>query len=194
MRIVTKEYRVYQFNELSDDVKERVIEKWYEHEDYPFLGDDIKGELEQLDKHGIFSEVELMYSLSCCQGDGLCFKASIDFDKFIQRLSNVKIGGMRLRAVIEYVYDVFSVGNTGHYSYAHENQIEWNPNYSGRSLPRLERHTEAIIKEIKVYYLDICEKLEKYGYGIIEHRMNNEEFQENCDANDYEFLENGERF
>ena len=36
-----KFYNVYKFNELTDNQKEKAIEKWYKIEDYPFLSDDL---------------------------------------------------------------------------------------------------------------------------------------------------------
>ena len=78
MKIITREYKVYNFNELNNESKDYAIEKYYETEDYYFLEDDILEELYQLDKHKIFEEVKLRYSLSWCQGDGLSFKCEIN--------------------------------------------------------------------------------------------------------------------
>ena len=37
----TIETKVYSFSELSNEAKEKAIEKYYENENYPFLSDDL---------------------------------------------------------------------------------------------------------------------------------------------------------
>jgi hypothetical protein len=54
----------------------------------------------------------------------------------------------------------------------------------------LEDSDEAT-QELRDIYFDICSKLEKLGYGILEYRMDNEEFLELCEANEYTFLPDG---
>ncbi len=118
METITREYKVFNFEELSEEAKEKVIENHYiyEHEyGYNFLEMDIKEELKQLDQ--CFLGASIAYSLSYCQGDGL--------------------------------------------------------------------------EEIKTYYIDLCYKLEKYGYSIFEYRMNNEEMNKLCQSNEYIFFEDG---
>ena len=80
----TRTYNVYKFNELTKEAKENAINKWYEDEEYPFLEEDLRQELENIDTLKLFSDVKLQYSLSCCQGDGLSFSASIDIDAWLK--------------------------------------------------------------------------------------------------------------
>ena len=39
---------------------------------------------------------------------------------------------------------------------------------------------EPILEDIENYYVDLCSKLEKYGYSILEYRMTFDEMEEHC--------------
>lgn len=75
----TQTINVYEFAELSAEAKENALNKWYENEDYPFLQDDLTESLKALltEKECDHENIELLYSLSCSQGDGLCFTGTI---------------------------------------------------------------------------------------------------------------------
>lgn len=178
---------VYEFSELSDEVKERVIEKHYMDEDYPFLTEDIEQELQNIAPY--WEDVKLNYSLSYCQGDGLSFSGSLNIGKFLDTFfPNLR----RKNVVKEYIYKIYSTGNKGHYSYASERDIDFDLNYtSGKEYKRIDKLTDSIIQAVRKDYLRTCKTLEKYGYSILEYRMNNAEFQEFCEANDFKFTEQG---
>lgn len=156
----TIETIVYEFNELSKEAKQKAIDNWYEHEDYPFLEDEIYCEFEELaKKHGIeYSDIKLYYSLGCCQGDGLCF-----------------VGTIRKDGIDMYIK------HTGRY-------------YNERSTERTccnEDGDYCDSEQLEKIYFDICQKLEKYGYSIIDYRMDEDEFNDLCVSNEYTFLPNG---
>ena len=57
--------------------------------------------------------------------------------------------------------------------------------------PHSSKGFQSILVEIQDYYVNLCKQLEKYGYSIIDYRMNFNEFSEHCQANEYNFLECG---
>lgn len=182
----TRTYQVYKFSELSKEVQERAIDKWYDREDYQWLKDDIMQELYELDTLKLFSDVRLQYSLSYRQGDGLSFSANIDFEAF---LKNKGLTTDKIDLLSNAVYKFVSTGNKGLYCYAHKDQIQYEEN---------ERHVDAIWEEIDRYkeeianyYIDICNKLKSYGYSVIEYRMSKEDFEELCEDNGYMFTKDG---
>jgi len=182
--------KVFKFDELSEESKEKAIEVWYSSEDYCFLEDDILSELEFFDEEGIFSNVKLSYSLSWSQGDGLSFSSDIDLEKFIDKIYEVKIPNWKKRALLTYINKVTTKWNTGHYCSCHESDVTSElSGYDERE--RLECYFKSIFEHIQQYYLDTCKQLEKYGYSVLEYRMDNKEFSENCECNDYEFYEDG---
>lgn len=153
--------KAYKFNELSDTAKKHAIEKWYENEDYPWLQEDLTQSLHAIleEKGCTFKNLELLYSLSYSQGDGLCFTGSISKN------------GKTLNLTHNYRY------------------------YFARSTEReyLDEDGEYIDKdpELSEIYFSTCAALEKEGYGILEYRMNHDEFSEHCEINNYEFYADG---
>ena len=195
MEKITKEYKVFEFKELSKETKQTVIDKWYENEQYPFLEEDIKEGLEQIDEHNIFDDVEFRYSLSWCQGDGLSFSSNINILNFLNNIYSKKLPQWKKNGIKEYIFDALSKYNTGHYAYAHENDLDFNCNYQDNIERRnLEKLWNEIFAEMVEYYMEICDKLEKHGYSILEYRMDFDEFSELCESNEYKFLQDGEMF
>ena len=91
MRIVSKEYKLYTFDELADDIKQKLIERerQYQLETYCDLDlyDDMGSKASDLinDYFGITSDyLETYYHLSYSQGSG----AMVEFDINIKDLNN----------------------------------------------------------------------------------------------------------
>lgn len=168
MRTFTTEHTVYKFNELSDEAKEKALEKQreFEGEDMPFLTEDMQDHLTEvlLPEHKIKyekSNLRIYYSLSYSQGDGAMFE-----------------GTFKWRG-----YDV-AVEQSGHYSH-----------YNSKSINIETRHgndaSKKVYEEFNEIYVEICQKLEKYGYDEIEYRLKDETLIETIEANEYEFYEDG---
>jgi len=76
MEVVTREYKVYNFSELSEDAKEKA-KQWYLDDDFrPQEFENIYTE----DLHYLFnnSDLKMQFSLSYCQGDGLNIYGKLD--------------------------------------------------------------------------------------------------------------------
>jgi hypothetical protein len=189
----TKTINIYSFSELSEEAKEKAIEYFRnsKNEDYDLLNmfsDDV---IECLKEDG-WNDVKLQYSLSCCQGDGLCFSGKLDLKYFLNNEYSQKLTKYKVNALCEYIYSVHSKGNTGHYSYAHENQIDYSENYQdGIERKHIDKLWQDVLGEIKEYYLTLCKKFEKQGYNEIDYQLSDECIKEEIEANEYEFLENG---
>ena len=164
MQTITKEYKVYEFKELSREAKDKAIEEWYEHEDYPFLEENLNELLiEKLKEHeATITDPKVFYSLSYSQGDGAMFEGYV-----LWRGNG------------------FSVRQAGHYYHYNSKTIECDDD----NLP--DNGIETFNEQV---YKPVCHALTKAGYAEIEYRMNDDEFQEHCEANDYQFLENGKMF
>jgi len=162
MKIVT--YKVYDFNELSGEARQAAIEKWYKNEEYPFLAEDLTDLCGTLlsEKKITHDELKLYYNLSNCQGDGLCFIGKFQWKKYY-----------------------ISITHNYRYYYAESTEIMLM-NEKGN-----EVYNEKAIKQFTDIYLNICGKLEKEGYGILEYRMNFDEMRDFCETNNYTFTANG---
>jgi len=187
MRIITKE--VYKFSELSEEIRKKVIERWYDNEDYPYLTDDLLQKLAHFDKAKIFSDVKMAYSLSNCQGDGLSFSSTINLEAFLKKVYSKKLSSEKIRLLLDYIYKVFSQHNKGMYCYYHKSDVCFT--YNEDEKDNMEQLWRDVFAEIQTYYCDMCKKLEKSGYAILEYRPSDSEFSEFSDDNNYEYYSNG---
>ncbi|HHX78541.1 MAG TPA: hypothetical protein GX695_02175, partial [Acholeplasmataceae bacterium] len=183
----TIKVQVYNFNELPIDVQKDVIEKHYEKEDYPFLTRDIHEQLNSIDS--FFYNSELYYSLSYSQGDGLSFSADFDLNKWINEKYNFKQSVKdALKTVI---CSIDSNGNKGYYCYASTSNIDADIDPIVSKYPNIEKLVNLIIDNVERYYMDLCVKLEAYGYSILDYRMDEDEYSDYADVNEYQYLLDG---
>lgn len=185
--------KVYKFNELSDEAKERVQEYFGTHHteiETDMLAEDFKYQLEE--KHPYFINPKFQWSLSCCQGDGLSFSCEIDKEKFIKKYFS-HLAKFKQEALFNMIYNFYSTGNPGRYCYAHEHDIDFEiePCYDGK-FKRLEKLLLEILEKARNIYLDVCQEFEKQGYEAYEYLYTGQYAKDTCDANEYEFTEEGE--
>lgn len=162
MRII--ETKIFNFNELSPEAKETAIEKYYENEEYHFLGDDLLESCKEYlrEKECTYYDIKVFYSLCNCQGDGLVFEGEV---------YNKEGETMRLK-------------HTGRYYHSKSVNMEFF-NTEGNEVDE--------IQSLKNIYFEICNKLEEEGYSIIEYRMKEDEFNDLSEANQWEYTETGKR-
>jgi hypothetical protein len=169
MRTQTVEFKIFKFMELSKEAKEKAKQDYYDVIDYPFLQEELQDWCaELLDKKKIKHEnLKLYYSLSNCQGDGLCFIGDFKWGKYFIKITSP----------------------TSHYM--HKNSTIIDITYIKRDEEVYA--SEVVEKAFKKIYDAICDKLEKVGYDELEYRMTDEEFADHCEMNQYEFNEDGTR-
>ena len=78
MRIVTKEYKICTYSELSEDAREKACQDYLDDQDPYIFSHDLIADLEN--ETG-FKNLRPHYSLGYCQGDGLCLAGHIYFDE-----------------------------------------------------------------------------------------------------------------
>ena len=159
--MVQKIINLYSFNELSEEVKKLAIGKWYKNEDYSFLESDLKENLNQL----------------------LDLKNIEHETNILYSLSYSQGDGL---CITGYLQDEngnkLKAKHVGRYYHSKSTELTYY-NSDGEECEE--------IQSLKDIYFDTCKQLEKDGYSILEHRMNNEEFNEMCEANEYTFTEDG---
>lgn len=182
----TKQINIYDFDELSEGVKEKVLNQFRENiSDCPYLEDNITERLhETLNEKGIkvLRDCSLRYSLGYCQGDGLSFIGDFEFKG------------------IDFNIGLNSWGN--HYQHSRTTEInrineiceiyEDDGDITEELKIIEEQKAEEIKQEFKDIYLKICDKLEKEGYSMIEYENSDEAISDNIKANEYKFRENGD--
>lgn len=166
MKII--ETKVYTFEELSPEAKEKAREWYREGNDYPYLEEEMNykaGEL--LKKAGIKNaDYSVLYSLSYSQGDGAMIKLTADWKAW--------------RVVVK---------NSGHYSHERSTTIELTSLRTGEYAPvkTVEDFEENV-------YIPLCIELRDYGYDCIDYEDSDESVDEMLIANDFEFTSEGKQF
>lgn len=165
MKIVVKTFDIYNFDELSQDIKEQLIKKECEiltenYCDY-YLKEDMEEEAKELIKKAFGEKAVfqgIYYSLSYCQGDGAMIELDLNYCN-----KNVKIRH-----------------SGGHYY--HENSFDILEEYG-------EELTEKQYKQLHEKIYNINKQLTKRGYSFIEYDRTEQAIEQ---LNNYEFYENGD--
>lgn len=193
----------YTFSELNDQAKENV-KNWYLNGQEPELFSEIcKAQLGQDFPN---SDLNVQYSLSYCQGDGLNVYGSIKPTDLLEYLKNHaeyndKFTDKDIKAISLYAYymDEIILPENRRYCYCIADQIEFAKEWiydlkefehmrdiRKKAIEKLESVTKQIFK-------DICTKLEKKGYSYF-YEVAESELNEICETNQYEFLIDGTLF
>ena len=201
MRKVVNEFNVYEFDELSDDVKKTVIEKHrdYEREDYcdSFLNDDMGSKASDLinDYFGITSDyLKTYYDLSYSQGSG----AMVEFDINIVDLNNKYnvfskeemafitdkgiVNDIRIRHNDNYYYHeyTFSIDYDYYNDYSYED-IKDSYGITEKDFETLDDRFYKLVDTYNKHYTEspfikdiikMNKELSKYGYNCMEHFWN----------------------
>jgi hypothetical protein len=163
----TVRIKVYKFSELSESVKNKVIENYYKNENYSLLEDSLNESCMALleENNCEFNDIRVLYSLGYGEGSGLCFTGEI-----------TKYG---VKLTLSHNYRYHFASSVDMEFKAEKEEAEVSP------------EKEEALKKI---YFDICSKLEKEGYETLEYRMSHEEFSQLSDENLYEYTQDGELF
>jgi hypothetical protein len=196
MRIV--EQKIYRFSELSEKVKQKVIEasKNFESEVYnsDFLLDEFKQELAS---NG-FTDAKIAYSGFYSQGDGLSFDANVNLIFFINQYKDQL---PLLHKILHSERDLYSYIDAGicknsysnHYSHRKTRYAEVSFNYlDSRIESVLTKEVIDLNDTIESDRLDFCDKFYKILKDDYEERLEDSNIIDSLVTGEYEFTETGE--
>lgn len=195
MRTITQEVKIYSYLELSEKAKDKARNDYINNLDSNIFTEQV---IEDLREKGL-ENLRPLYSLSCCQGDGLCLYGTIDFNEITGGLKNVFYKNFELSdyKVLKELkaYSKISFNHIGRYYHKHSVDIDIyiDGNLSPKNYENQSKIADKLLKNVKEWYLDLCDKYEKQGYDFF-YGISNDELLEYCDAMGYEFLENGTLF
>lgn len=182
---------VYEFSELSNAAKEVAIDNHrsqLQEWDNPF--DDFDEGLDYGERG--FSKIETRISLHS-QGSGVSFDSVVDLSKFVP--DRVKNNPSLLRLVKSYVTATTRANRSNAYSFPAESDVEMSDEIEyHRKLPRIWDFLETMLLNIQREYMELCKELEKKAYEEEEWFFGDEKIEGDIEANEHEFLANGERF
>lgn len=219
MRKVVKEINIYQFNELSEDVKEKVKRNVMEEEqEYYFdvqLEEDIYTETSEciINDYFIGAKINnIYYDFSYSQGSGAICEFTIRIEdlnnkynilnkeelRFITdkgMISEIKVRHDNSNYYHEYTFKVYYDYYFGYYDYEDVKE-EYNINENDfntiedRIVDLFNTYNKHNTKSPFIQdIINLNKDVAKYGYECIEYNSSEERIEEIC--NNYEYLENG---
>ena len=211
MEVVTREYKVYNFSELSEDAKEKV-KQWYLDDDFrPCEFENIYTE----DLRYLFnnSDLKLQFSLSYCQGDGLNIYGKLDLMDVFTAIRDTEHSGdlfeqykdlfseheqKTIEAYMEVCGREVELPYNRHYCYCIDDRVDFADDWiESLEYCRYKNiQIDTIIKMEKLVgrmFENLSATYEKYGYDYF-YNADDEVVNETCEANGWRFLEDGTFF
>jgi hypothetical protein len=208
MRTAVVKYDVYKYNELSEEAKEKVKQWYLNGQESSFFTDDCK-----MDLYNLFGKnnLDVQYSLAWCQGDGFNIYGTIDAESIFHCLENHN-GGKQLerfenvltdyekKVILAYAEECgdIQLPINNRYCYSLTNYIdiaeEWVWKLECANYAKI--NDEVLIKFEKLVrgiFNELCRSYEKQGYEFF-YEISDEDLEEACEVNGYEFLEDGTIF
>lgn len=208
IKTVTIEYKIYKYNELSDEAKENV-KKWYleSFHNADFFTEDCENDL-----YNIFEKnsLHVQYDLNNCQGDGFNIYGKISVESIFKCLENHNAGSQlepfesvltdkEKRTILHYAEECgeIELPKNNRYAYSLADYIDivddWT--FQLETYSAYRDVNEEVLKKFEGLVRDIftvlCDHYEKIGYEWFYGEVSDEEVEEFCEANEYEFLEDG---
>ena len=208
MKTVAVEYKVYNYNELSEEAKEKVKEWYLKGQETFMFTDDCKEDL-----YNLFGKnnLDVQYSLSYCQGDGFNIYGRIDA-KSIFNCLEMHNGGSQLKRfedvlteeekkiILAYAEDCgeIELPMNNRYCYSMADYIDIAEEWAWKleCVDYIDINEELLVKFEKLVrgiFVELCRSYEKQGYEFF-YEISNEDLEEACDCNGWEFLEDGTIF
>ena len=209
MRTATVEYNVYKYNELSDEAKEKVKQWYLEGREEFIFTEDCEQDLENLFGE---NDLKVQYSLGYCQGDGFNIYGKISTKSILNCLEKHN-GGTQLeqfenmltekerKTILHYAEECgcIELPMNSRYCYctAGYADIAEDWEYQLENYSRYKNINKEVLKKFEKMvhgiFVILCKDYEKMGYEYF-YEISEEDLEEMCEANGYEFLEDGTAF
>lgn len=191
MRTRTRVDTVYNLEDLDEAAQEKAHEAWAnEIYECGWVSESINDTFHYyLEERGMPTD-DLEWSLSWSQGDGVAFYGTIDIEKYLRFTKQWSKFSHLWRS-----FDISASSSRNswahHYSHYNTMTVDLEPYYDKDPTEK----QAALIKELddllSEAVKDISHELEKMGYAEIEYQTSFEAFKDSCEANEYEFTEEG---
>jgi len=196
---------IYEFEELDEAVKEKVIEKFHDiNTDYDWWEHIYEMYMDRDTETG-FDIDKIYFSGFRSQSDGAMFEGSPNEDilHFITPRYNNQQYQKNWSRVIKLIKngDINIYGSFkhhGHYyhskSYSDNLETEFTNDWQYKNYSNIEDICEDILEEIREYYEDLCNKIYHSLEQEYEYFTSREAIEETIIANEYEFTEDGKQY
>lgn len=205
MKTILKEIKLYKYEELSKEAKEKVNDKYLEFRcECGFFEELVKSDLEYSKGIKVTEDFEVEYDLSYCQGDYLNLYGGLDFEELSNELKSrfyKNLSEKEIKLFEEFIkYNYVDFERTNYYGCAGvEIRIKINSegyNYLVEHEEKEDKYYEIVVKiekNIEEWYDEICEEYKELGYRYF-YEVDEDEIKECYEAEGRLFLENGEMY
>ena len=196
MRTVLIEKKVYKFDELDEKAKDKVRETfaddvWYDmrYEDFSEIAN-ILGITFNTCERGKHTDISIWWSGFYCQRDGLSFDGTYSYSKKAPKRMKAYCNNPELIAMAQELQDIqkpFIYGLSGRIRSKRNNWITLDledTNNPYRDVSSAEKAIHSVMMRFCRWMYDALR--EEYEY-----QTSDEAIRESCEANGYEFYENG---
>lgn len=197
----TKTIELYEFDELPEDTKAKVLEKYRDINVDFSQWDDFEIEYweEELEKMG-FDDPEIAYSGFCCQGDGASFTCKrVDVEKFITSQRAKSRFKALLKAIRSGKIEIEASVNRISHSYSHEYTVGVSTELYYNEPPKNPKNYEKLEREegeLRGFIQDVVRTFSRKIYRGLEESYealtSDEQVSETLRINEYTFRANGE--
>lgn len=202
MKIITKEYKVYDFDELKEDVKEKVVERFQEQnaEDYCeyYLEEDMEYNAQELLEKYFGKDVKLdrvYYDLSYCQGSGSMIAFTINIEDLNKKYNFLTDEEMRFVQDKGIVNEISIYHNDNHYYHEYTFSIEYIDNFGYYDYEDIKEDYDIAEEDFNnledkiIEFLDTYDKVNSPSSPFIEEiiKMNKELTRKGYELIDYDF-------
>jgi len=189
MKILAKTITGYSYNELDEFAKAEAKSSVLTYDRLTdFFSEDVRSELIEIFGLG---HLNTYYSLSYCQGDGLCLYGRItsselfDNDKF----KKIAFKGIHHKQV-QSVFDVLQNIDFEHRSRYYHAKTVFIESHIYETTDRQWAITEKVVENVKTWYFTFCREWEKRGYEYF-YEISDEDMECVCDEHNNLFTEEG---
>lgn len=211
MKTIVTAHDTYDFNELTQDAQEIVLNNLYDiNTDYDWWDCEFEYWQEKLETLG-FNNAKIYFSGFYSQGDGACFDADIEitetlFDSFVDSLINWPAQEQlhkMLKKHSAWFYDYlcncceFNLQNKGfsnHYSHENTREIIGRVAYDTITPGFLEQCFDLFVKYLEDKRHELCQDIFTALKQEYDYLTGREAIVETIACNEYTFLSNGEIF
>lgn len=205
MREIIKNFNVYQYSELSEEAKAKV-RNWYIND--PYRSEELTFIINE-DLKNLFpnSTLKVEWSLSSCQGDGVNVYGDLCFMDLVNMVQNHLCGDnykafenffspkeiKTAKFYSEYCGDVKLPTNRMGYTYCYVSQIDLEADFM-YEMSHFRNINLNLLGKMETYVKNViskyCSDWERAGYEYL-YEPDKEEIETTCEANEWEFLEDG---
>ena len=191
MKKLIKEITAYHYTELEEYAQKKAKENYLAKEHLPeFFSEDLVEELKE--EFGLFS-LKTYYSLSYCQGDGLCLYGNITYSELFEneKFKKTAFKGIHYKQIQSIKDELHGIDFEHRSRYCYANTVHIESHYSYNLIDKQLEVIEKITQNVKSWYFSFCKQWEKRGYDYF-YEISDSDMADICDDEDYLFTKKGD--